>query len=126
MANTNRAGDRATKWTRWVARGIGLLAGAFWLISLIAELISAHTAPSWEGEIPAGLVITTVLGVLVAWRREGIGGTIVVIGAIALATFSCVTARFNKVWIMLITDGPFLVANILFLMCSRRAKSLQA
>lgn len=121
-----RPTDTTTKWIRWIARGIGSLAGAFWLLSLtvglIVELISGHTTWSLEGAILAGLVIITALGVLVAWRREGSGGMIVLIGAIALSTFAYVTARFNKIWAMLIAGGPFLVAGILFLTCWRRSK----
>ena len=130
MANVDNTSDRATKWMRRIARGIGLLVGAFWLISLVAslvaDLVSGDPAPSWEGKILAGLIVAVVVGVAIAWRWERIGGTIVVIGAIALGTFSYVTAGFNKVWVMLITGGPLLVAGILFMICGRRTGSLKA
>jgi len=129
MASMQRTTDTTTKWMCWLARGIGSLVGAFWLLSLIAslivEVIGGRTPWSLEGAILAGLVIITALGVLIAWRREGIGGTIVAIGAIALGTFAYITARFNKVWAMLITGGPFLVAGTLFLACWRRSEVRQ-
>lgn len=119
MTSVRHTRERATKWMRWIGRGLGSLAGLFCLLIGIAEVIWPHTPPSPEasqqGAMLAGLVITTVLGVLIAWWREGIGGTVVVIGAVALGTFAYVTAGHNKVWAMLITGGPFLVAGILFL-----------
>lgn len=118
--------DAATKWVRWMARGIGSLAGAFWLLSLIAslivELIEGHGPWSPEGAMLMGLVIFVALGVLIAWRREGIGGLVAVIGAIALCIFAYVTAGHNKGFAMLISGGPFLVAGILFLACWRRSE----
>ena len=119
MTSSSYVDDQATKWMRWIARGLGSVVGVLWLLIGIAEAVWPHTPPSPEaslqGAILAGLGITTVLGVLIAWRWEGIGGTIVVIGAIALSTFAYVTAGHNKVWAMLFTGGPFLVAGILFL-----------
>jgi len=39
MANTKYTGSRATKWMRWIARGIGSLVGAYWTLALIAGAI---------------------------------------------------------------------------------------
>ena len=115
MANTKYTGDRAAKWVRWIARGIGSLVGGLFLLIGIASAIFDPTPWSLEGAMLAGLVIFAVLGILIAWWREGIGGTVVLIGAIALGTFAYVTAGHNKVWAMLITGGPLLVTGILFL-----------
>ena len=133
MASMQQATDTTTKWMRWIARGIGSLAGTFWLLSLtvgltvglIAEVIGGHTTWSLEGAMLGGLVIFVALGVLVAWRREGTGGMIVLIGAIALCAFAYVTAGRNKVFAMLISGGPFLVAGILFLACWHRSERRQ-
>ncbi len=118
--------DTTTKWVRWIARGIGSLAGTFWLLTLIAslivEVIGGDMTLSLEGVMLGGLVIFATLGVLIAWRREGSGGMMVLIGAMAFGTFAYVTAGHNKVWAMLITGGPFLVAGILFLACWWRSE----
>ncbi len=63
-----------------------------------------------------------MLGVLIAWRRERIGGTVMVIGAIALGTFAYVTAGHNKVFAVLVSGVPFLVPGILFLASWRRSR----
>jgi hypothetical protein len=82
---------------RWIARGIGSLVGALFLLIGAVAAISDPMPWSLEGAMLAGLVVATVLGGLIAWWREGIGGTVLVIGAMALGTFAYVTARFNKV-----------------------------
>lgn len=105
----------AARWMRWLGRGIGSFAGAWWLFIAIAEVIVDRTSWSLEGAVLGGLVGVTALGVLVAWWRERIGGTIVVVGAAALCVFAYVTAGYNKGLAVLISGGPFLVAGILFL-----------
>ena len=83
-----------------------------------AEEIAASPWPL-EGTILAGLLIITVLGVLIAWSREGTGGVLLVVGAAVLGAFSYVTADHDKFWIMLLMSSPFLVSGILFLACWR-------
>ena len=89
-----------------------------------AEEIAASPWPL-EGTILAGLLIITVLGVLIAWTREEVGGTLLVVGAIALSAFSYVIAEHDKVWNMLFTGGPFLAAGILFLAYWRWSEGTQ-
>ena len=72
--------------------------------------------------IMAGLIITSVLGVLIAWWREGIGGTILVICAVAHSTFAYIVAGHNKGLAMLISGGPFLLIGILFLASGWRSR----
>ncbi len=85
-----------------------------------AEEIAASPWPL-KGTMLAGLLLIAVLGVLIAWSREGIGGTLLVVSAIALDAFSYVTAEHDKVWSMLFMSSPLLVAGILFLACWRRS-----
>jgi hypothetical protein len=83
-----------------------------------ADEIAASPWPL-EETILAGLLTITVVGVLIAWSREGIGGALLVVGAVVLGAFSYVIAEHDKVWNMLFISGPFLVAGILFLACWR-------
>ncbi|MCK4472968.1 MAG: hypothetical protein KAW49_14395 [Anaerolineae bacterium] len=115
MVNVSNNGDRATKWTRWIARGIGSLVVAFWLFMGITYDIVESRPWTLEDMIMAGLVTTSALGVLIAWWREGIGGTILVICAAAHSTFAYVVAGHNKALAMLVSGGPFLLIGSLFL-----------
>lgn len=72
----------------------------------------------------AGLIVASALGVLIAWWQEGIGGTIIVICAIAHSTFATIASGHNKGFAMLITGGPLLVAGILFLASWWRSERL--
>jgi hypothetical protein len=75
-----------------------------------------------EGTMLAGLMIVTLLGILIAWRREGIGGTLLAISAIALSLFSTTCTECNGLSIILTMGGPLLVAGILSLACWRRSE----
>ena len=123
MGKKRHTPARGTRWMRWIARVLASVAGALWLfvflISLVAEVISGGGPPPLnEGMVLTELVIILATGAAIAWRWEGIGGIILLEGAIAFGTFSYVTARSNKVWIMLFTSVPFVVAGILSLACS--------
>ncbi len=115
MVSVSNNGDRATKWMRWIARGVGSLAVAFWLFMGIAYDIVESRPWTLEDMIMAGLITTSALGVLIAWWREGIGGTILVICAAAHSTFAYIVAGHNKGLAMLISGGPFLLIGTLFL-----------
>jgi len=65
---------------RWIACGIGSLVGVLLLLVGIVSVTFGPTPWALEGAVLAGLVIFAVLGILIAWWREGIGGTVVVIG----------------------------------------------
>lgn len=153
--------DDVTKWMHWIARGIGLLAGAIallvigsvageWFLKIVlsvcqpviergdpSRLTLCHqtvaamggwvdeiAAAPWplEATLLAGLLILTLLGVLMAWIREGMGGALLVVGALLVGAFSYVTAEQGKVWNTLCVGGPFLVAGILFLACWGRSR----
>jgi hypothetical protein len=161
MTTVQATKDNVTKWMYWIARGMGLLAGAMALLvissvagewfskivlsvcqpelesgdfsrwTLCRQVVAAMggwvdeiAASPWplEGTILAGLLSITVLGVLIAWIREGIGGTLLVGGAIVLGAVSYVTAEHDKVWNTLFMGGPFLVAGVLFLACWRQSQ----
>ena len=115
MANVSNTGDRATKRMRWIARGIGSLVVALWLFMGIAYGIVESHPWTLEDAIMAGLTITSTLGVLIAWWREGIGGTVLVVCAIAHSTFAYIVAGHNKGFAMLVSGGPFLLVGFLFL-----------
>ena len=115
MAHSRSTGDQATGRIRWIARGTGSLVAAFWLLMGVLAGIVEPGPWSLESAIMAGLIVTSALAVLVAWWREGIGGTMVVICAVAHSVFAYVASGHNRGLAMLISGGPFLVIGILFL-----------
>jgi hypothetical protein len=115
MAVQESRGDGATKWIRWIARGLGSLVAGLWLLTGILHAFVEPEPWTLESSILAVLIIASAVGVLIAWWREGIGGTIVVVVGIAYSAFAWVAAGHNKGFAMLISGGPFLVVGTLFL-----------
>ena len=122
MPNANKRGDKATKWIRWVARGLGSLIVVFWLFMGIVSVIDEPEPWTLESMVMAGFIITVPLILLIAWWREGIGGMILVIYAIGFSTFGYISAGHNKAFAMMISGGPFLLTGILFLTSWWRSK----
>ena len=102
---------------RWIARVWSIASIGFTLLILIGELVYPHAAPpatfrDWVGLLffPFGVC----LGMIVAWRREGLGGGITVGSLLAFyAALRVMDGRFPR--------GPYFVLlaapGILFLVC---------
>ena len=104
------------KWMRWLARGIGLTVAGFWLLIGFLHAIGDSEPWTWESTVIALLVSASVLGVPIGWRKEAIGGIILVTVATAFGAFAWGTAGHNEGFAVLISGGPFLVIGILFRM----------
>jgi hypothetical protein len=74
-----------------------------------------------EGVMVAVLFSGGVIGVLIAWWRERIGGLVLVVDAIALAVLIYVTAGHNRLGAALLIPSPLLASGILFLMSWQRS-----
>jgi hypothetical protein len=85
--------------------------------------IGGFPASDFEGWIPlilGILAVSLLVAAIIAWRREGLGATILVVNALALGTFVYCTARINKLISALIYGIPSLVSGLLLLACWRR------
>jgi len=104
----------------WLGRGVGWLVAAICLLIVASEVVWSQTPPFTEahrqGVVLVGLILVTVLTALAALRWPRIGGTTIVIGAIALGIFAYITAQQNRIIAAVVLGGPFLLAGILFLM----------
>lgn len=116
-------GTRTTRWLRWLARGIGSFVAAYWLFMGLAYGIGEPTP--WEAEdvTMACLILASVLGVIVAWWREGIGGLLLVIVALAHSIFAYIAAGHSRGFAVLISGGPFLLIGGLFLLVWYRSRA---
>ncbi len=129
MENNKKTIDKTTKAIHWTARVLGSVSGAFWVLALTLSTIVEYKKgveptpeAKLEGTILGFLVAIVVIGVIIAWFREGIGGFITVIGAIALSIFAYISAGHNKIFAMLTSGIPFLITGILFLISWWRTK----
>jgi hypothetical protein len=112
--------DRITKWIRWLARGIG----TFMAVSFL--YLGITTGPALPSIEEIAVVLTLVLGVLIAWRREGLGGLILVLAAVVLFLIMVfVVAAENPEQLSTLLQVfvvPYLVPGILFLICWWRSR----
>jgi hypothetical protein len=121
MANSGNTEDRTTKRIRRIARGLGSLAAAYSLLMGIGYGITEPGPLTGESAMMAGLITTSVVGVIVAWWREGAGGTILIVDAIAYGIFAFFAAGRNRGFAVSITAGPWLLIGSLFIASWRRS-----
>ena len=110
----SKAVDRAT-WMRASARTLGTVAAAFWAFGLLMGAVTGGAPLDAESAVMAGLVVASVLGVVLAWRREALGGAIVLVCGIAHTIFACLVASRNQLLAIGVAGLPFFVAGLLFL-----------
>ncbi|QSX05673.1 hypothetical protein JYG23_13555 [Sedimentibacter sp. zth1] len=115
MKNNISKYDRKLKIVRWIARVIGSLSTAFFLFMIIGDLMFISEPYTLEGVMVVGFAIVLTVGVLIAWWKEGIGGVILTISAIAFAMFIYFTAGRYKVLASVLISSPFLISGVLFL-----------
>jgi len=121
MAEVSNTEDKATKRIRWTARVLGSLAAAYSLLMGVGYGITEPGPLTGESAMMAMLITTSVVGVIVAWWREGVGGTILVVDAIAYGIFAYFAAGRNKGFAVSITAGPWLLIGSLFIASWRRS-----
>jgi hypothetical protein len=113
---------------RWFARILGSLVLLFVLLMVIGEGLFMETPPGSSGmlkerDIPlmAGM-ITMLVGIVVAWFREGIGGLLMIGGFIPFLVDELKSEKGFNAWFLVI----FPIIGLLHLFCwwqSRRLKS---
>lgn len=120
MVNDNKLNDRITKWIRWFARGTGSF---FAIAYLYLGITTGPASPSLEEIV---VVLTLVLGVLIAWWREGLGGLILVLAAVVLFLIMgfvvAAESPDQRSTLLQVFVVPYLVPGILFLICWFRSR----
>lgn len=126
MTKVQHTDDRTASRMRKTARIIMYLVLGFCFLSLIAHVIGdifKGNGPEFnEGTVIAGFIIIITLGFVLARRREGLGGLVIVLAAVFFGLFNYIVAGHNKGWVLLFTSLPFLVPGLLFLLCWRKGR----
>lgn len=81
----------------------------------ILEAIFGSDPWTVESTILALLIVTAAAAVTVAWWREGIGGSLLLLVGVAHGVFAFVAAGHNKLFAVAITGVPVLLVGLLFL-----------
>ena len=120
MVSDSETYDRITKWIRRFARGTGSFFAASFLY---LGITTGPTSPSLE---EVTVVFVMVIGVLIAWWREGLGGLILVLAAVVsfLIIGFVVAAEYSdqRPTLLLLFVVPYLLPGVLFLICWLRSR----
>jgi len=124
MTNLNEQGKRKINWFRIFARIIGTVVGAFYFLVFIVGTIFPEEPVKFDLEFVILLVLISIaiLGIIIAWWRERVGGIITIIAAIAIMIFAFLSpspyplSLLEKFRTMLVVGGPPLLTGILFLL----------
>ncbi|MGD2206122.1 MAG: hypothetical protein PVH17_05025 [Anaerolineae bacterium] len=105
---------------RWVARLLGLVAVGLFALFISASGASVLPALTWSS--PQGVplllfLLAALVGVLIAWRRELVGGVMAVVGAVGILALVCLGSGFDMLLCALFFTLPLLIAGILYLGC---------
>lgn len=111
-----------TKVIRWIARILSVPPIILYLVFLIGHLLGGEeaTAPITPGEM-FGLVALIalsslmVVGLIIAWKWEGIGGIGIVVCAIMLFTILLIVIDRNGLRVAALINVPFFVPGLIFL-----------
>ncbi|MGD2144717.1 MAG: hypothetical protein PVF54_09600 [Anaerolineae bacterium] len=141
MANVNETGNTVTKWIRWIARIWGGLVFAFallifvgyasnWVTTGQADPHAAEDYPPIEN-LPPLLMFLAALGSAIAWRWEGLGGTITTVSQLValpvLLIHWPITNHFPRYLVAPYGIGIIVaIPGILFLTCWWRSRKERA
>jgi len=123
----NESADLSVKWMRRIARVLSLLIIGIALVMLVGHLVAPEPMeedyPPIENLLPL-IMLLSVLGLGLAWRREGLGGAISLgFFALHLALFWAIRGKFFPLGALL-TFSPLIICGVLFVACwwiSRRS-----
>ena len=133
MDTNNGSNRRLVKRLRWSARIIGILAMAWCLLLLVGmidEIVTDIQEEGFEGEYFLVLLLPIIpaAGFIVSWWRERVGGSMLIVSYF-LSGFACTIDMLYRgegfrlcppiTWILPL---PFLVAGVLFLICSKLSR----
>jgi hypothetical protein len=117
-------------WTgimRWTARILALVAIGLFVLFMVesgAATISQLSFTNPQG-IPVLLsLLLALVGVIVAWRWELVGGILTIVGALGIIGLVCLGSGTDMLLCSLFFTGPLLIAGILYLACCYRTRQI--
>lgn len=101
---------------RWVARILGALFIAVFLILVVGDFIEKGTMPVQSDRMPSmAFLLLAFIGLIIAWKWEGAGGSLA-LGSMIVYTILGLKTEVKPAAILLLT-GIFSLPALLFLFC---------
>lgn len=118
----NEKDSRSIKITRRIARiwgGVIIVLGSLMFIGEIIEGVTTQLDPyPWFENIIPFTMFTSVVGLAIAYRREGLGGAITVISLLINFGVYLLTGRGAVLFVLLLLT-PIMIPGLLYLVCWR-------
>ena len=115
MNEITSASTRWVKTFRWTARIIGILAIAVFLVFFIADCIKKGTiAIESDRILMTVFMFLAFIGLIISWKREGIGGVVALIGMIGFNIFAPPSLAEAAIFLM---TGLYGLPALLFVFC---------
>ena len=101
---------------RKIARIASVIVGGYWAFALSMEAIMLKKMVwNLETTLLVTLVVILLIGVVIAWINEKIGGTVLILAGIGFSVFAYFSAGRNQILAMSVSGVPFIICGILFL-----------
>lgn len=114
----------------WIARILGTVLAVYLVFTTVAGLIMNFGNLDLIVYGSTAFIIIFVVGVIVAWFKEKIGGIILVTSAVAVSIFSIIAGlnnpNFDLMDLIILVGLPFLIIGILFLVSWWKSRKLSA
>lgn len=94
---------------------MALIVGGFWLFITIVSAIYEGISWDWETIAMVAFMIGSPIVLAAAWKKEKIGGLILIGYSLLFSTFGYFSAGHNKLLAVMISGGPFLLVGLAFL-----------
>ncbi len=116
--------DRAERWSRRIARiWSGAAAALFASLAATVGIPHGPDLERWEGTVQIGAVLLLIAATALAWRWEGWGGSLMLVGAVLLGLL---TALQHQPLVAFLPVVAFLVPAVGFLIAWHRTKTTAA
>ncbi len=124
MSEAQKTENEGTTTMRWIARLLALVATGLFVWFLVDFGSEVIPALGWSPQgIPLliGLAVG-LIGLLIAWRWELIGGIMAVAGAFLVMALVCLGSGTDMLYCAFLFTAPILIAGALYLACCWRKR----
>ncbi|MBE2202515.1 MAG: hypothetical protein IAE79_28145 [Anaerolinea sp.] len=105
-----------------MTKSIGLLAvltGLVYLRVVGAESLLALRSQERGQTVVVlfALLVVAIIGLLYAWRQEGVGGFVAALSAVGISIVAYLSFQENRLFAAFAYSSPFLITGLMFLVC---------
>jgi hypothetical protein len=118
--------ERQSRILLWVARVGGVIVSISWIGFLSTAGIKGYQSGeaifTIKGILLAILIITSSIGVGIAWKNPDLGGKVTIISSLFLCILAYFSTETNRFFAVTISGIPFFLVGLLFLQSQAETK----